>query len=164
MNQEIRKVRISDAESLAQIGAETFFETFSDQNTKEDMDLYLKETFNPEKIASQLKDPETRFFILEIQNKIVAYTKLRLEKDGSLEIERIYVLKEFQGKKFGTLLMDHALNYATEHGCKRVWLGVWEKNEKAINFYKTFGFSIYGSHVFLLGKDSQNDLLMEKFI
>jgi ribosomal protein S18 acetylase RimI-like enzyme len=156
----IRKATLEDAVLLSKLGAETFYETFADQNTKEDMELYLQETFTPEKISQELINPISHFFILEEDQNDIGYTKLRID-NSSMEIERIYVRKEFQGRKFGKTLLEHAIRQARQFNCYRIFLGVWEKNQKAINFYKSFGFQIYGSHIFLLGKDPQNDLLME---
>ena len=81
---------------------------------------------------------------------------------NSLEIERIYVLKEFLGKTIGQLLLEHAFQIAREKGNENVWLGVWEENKRAIRFYQKNGFEEFDKHIFMLGEDAQTDILMRK--
>jgi diamine N-acetyltransferase len=162
MNITIREANISDVGLLSELGRQTFFQTFADQNTKEDMDLYLNETFNLKSVSDQLRDENSYFFIIEYDGVPAGYSKLRKDGQDALEIERIYIAKKFQGKKLGKELMEHCVEFAKQKNYKRIWLGVWEKNEKAIAFYEKFGFIPFGSHVFILGTDPQTDLLMEK--
>ena len=84
--------------------------------------------------------------------------------DSSLEIERIYLTEEAQGKGIGKLLMDFSIAEAKRRNLLCLWLGVWEKNEKAIAFYKSYGFEVFADHPFKLGDDSQKDLLMKRFV
>ena len=71
------------------------------------------------------------------------------QSTNSLEIERIYVIKEFHGKNIGQLLCDKAIEVATQKGAEYVWLGVWEENPRAINFYKKNGFVEFDKHIFI---------------
>jgi ribosomal protein S18 acetylase RimI-like enzyme len=45
-------------------------------------------------------------------------------------------------------------------GSDRIWLGVWERNGRALAFYRKFGFEVFGDHVFQFGRDPQRDLIM----
>jgi ribosomal protein S18 acetylase RimI-like enzyme len=78
-----------------------------------------------------------------------------------MEIERIYAIKEYVGKGPGAELMKACINEAGKRGCERIWLGVWEKNPRAIAFYKKWGFKEISTHTFLLGNDPQRDFIME---
>jgi ribosomal protein S18 acetylase RimI-like enzyme len=84
-----------------------------------------------------------------------------LKNNTSLEIERIYVLKEFHGQNMGQLLYYKALEIATKYRIKEIWLGVWEKNKRAISFYKKNGFIEFDTHIFKLGNDEQIDIMMK---
>jgi len=86
-----------------------------------------------------------------------------VKDNKALEIERIYVLKEFQGKKVGQLLYEKAMQIAIQKNAAYVWLGVWEKNPKAINFYKKNSFVEFDKHLFMLGNDQQTDIMMRKY-
>jgi ribosomal protein S18 acetylase RimI-like enzyme len=79
----------------------------------------------------------------------------------SIEIERIYLLKKYQGKGFGKNLIDFVIEIASNDNLYRIWLGVWSKNKKAIEFYKKLGFIKFDQHLFKLGKDEQLDYLLE---
>jgi diamine N-acetyltransferase len=165
---KIRKGFQCDLLTLQRIGQLTFSETFSDVNTEENMRKYLDEGFSIEKLTEELSDPHSQIFFAEYNNKTIGYLKLNfgssqteLKDSKALEIERIYVLKEFQGKKVGQLLYDRAIQIALSSHYDYIWLGVWEKNLKAINFYKKNGFTEFDKHVFKLGDDKQTDLMMK---
>lgn len=156
-----------DVQTLVEIGTETFRDTFAADNTPENMKAYLEKNFAPDQIRQDIDDPDSVFILAYDKSRIVGYAKLRKGKNpgtesSSIEIERIYAIKEYIGKKVGKTLMQTSLDFAAELGYKKVWLGVWEHNPRAIAFYERWGFKISGSHPFLLGDDLQTDLLMEK--
>lgn len=165
---EIKKATIADLEIIRKISIETFSETFSEVNTEENMGNYIQENFNPEQIASELNNPESVFYIASLENEITGYMKLNFgeaqtenQKENNLEIHRIYVLQAFHGKKIGQLLLDEAIKMAKQMTVKSVWLGVWEKNHRALQFYSKNGFAEFDQHIFILGNDVQTDLLMQ---
>jgi ribosomal protein S18 acetylase RimI-like enzyme len=157
---EIRKVTASDAGVLQEIGRQTFYETFAGGNTAEDMQKYLEESFGVDKLAFELADPESEFYFATLDNKVIGYLKINtgqaqteLKDENSIEIERIYVLKEFQGRHVGQILFEKALAVAERSSADYVWLGVWERNHKAISFYRKKGFDEFDRHIFRLGSD-----------
>ncbi|MDQ1085820.1 GNAT family N-acetyltransferase [Siphonobacter sp. SORGH_AS_1065] len=163
----ITPVTLDDLSKLQQIEKETFYETFAETNTAEDMQDYLAKSFSDEKVTSELTNPESAFYFALEENRVIGYLKINsgqaqteIKDLNSLEIERIYVLQEFQGRKVGQLLYNKALSVARERNFEYLWLGVWEKNEKAIHFYKKNGFETFDQHVFVLGTDEQVDLMM----
>lgn len=164
----IRKVTHKDILQLQKIGRETFFETFSEVNTKENMTKYLEEVFSLEKLTSELENKDSEFYFAVLNENLIGYLKLNfgqsqteLKDEEALEIERIYVLKDFHGKKVGQLLYEKALSIAKEKKSDYVWLGVWEENPRAINFYKKNGFVEFDKHIFRLGNDEQTDIMMK---
>lgn len=168
-NITLKKASIADIESLKKIGKNTFYETFSNENTEEDMRKYLDEGFSTEKLSMELKDSESEFYLALDKEMIVGYLKVNTGKaqtesqdERALEVERIYVLKEYHGKKVGQILYDKALEIAKNINAPYLWLGVWEENPRAINFYKKNGFEEFNKHIFKLGNDEQTDILMKK--
>ncbi|MBJ7428217.1 MAG: GNAT family N-acetyltransferase [Bacteroidia bacterium] len=167
-NIKISKIDLKDMEQLQIIGRETFFETFSNENTMENMQKYLAEGFGIGKLTKEINNPNAEFYFAEVDSKIVGYLKINfgqaqteLKNNKSLEIERIYVLKELHGKKVGQTLYEKALTIAKQKGVEFLWLGVWEKNLKAINFYKKNGFIEFDKHIFKLGNDEQTEIMMK---
>ena len=165
---EIKKVTINDIDQLQKIGKNTFFETFSAANTEENMKRYLDEEFSVVKLTDELNDQFAEFYFATLENKIIGYLKLNfgqsqteLKDDKAIEIERIYVLKEFHGKKVGQLLYDKAIQISRQKNADYIWLGVWEENPRAINFYKKNGFVEFDKHLFKLGDDEQTDIMMK---
>ncbi|SFH06203.1 GNAT family N-acetyltransferase [Pedobacter insulae] len=164
----IRKVTLNDILQLQQIGRQSFSETFSSSNTEENMRTYLEEGFSTEKLSGELNNEDSAFYFALSENDTVGYLKVNfgksqteLQDDRALEIERIYVLKEFHGKKVGQILYEKAIEIAKQKSCNYVWLGVWEENLRAISFYKKNGFVEFDKHIFKLGDDEQTDIMMK---
>ena len=170
-NISTRKVTLGDIYELQRIGKQTFFETFSWGNTEDNMKKYLEEGFSIEKLTSEMNDKNAEIYFAEFDKRVVGYLKINfgksqteLKDDKAVEIERIYVPHEFHGKKVGQVLYEKAIAIAKEKHAEYVWLGVWEKNPRAINFYKKNGFVEFDKHIFMLGNDKQTDIMMKKFI
>ena len=164
----IRRLSIADIDALQQLSRQTFFEAFSALNKEENMNHYLRDGFSTEKLTAELHNAASQFYFAEINGLAVGYLKVNegaaqteLKDDKGLEIERIYVLAAFHGKKIGQLLYDHALEIAKQGECDYIWLGVWEKNEKAIDFYTKNGLVEFDKHLFILGDDEQTDIMMK---
>jgi ribosomal protein S18 acetylase RimI-like enzyme len=164
---EIIKVKLADITDLQSIGRQTFFESFADQNTAEDMQKYLDNNLSIDKLKNELADKNSEFYFATLDNKVIGYLKINfgqaqteLKDKSSLEIERIYVLKDFHGKNVGQVLCNKAIDIAQQTKSDYVWLGVWEKNPRAINFYMKNGFVEFDKHIFMLGNDKQTDIMM----
>lgn len=168
---KITKITIGDIDQLQEIGRQTFSETFSAVNTEENMRKYLDDSFSVEKLSTELKNKNSEFYFATIGHRVVGYMKLNygtaqteFQDDKAVEIERIYVLKEFHGEKVGQQLYDWAMQISGEKKAHYVWLGVWENNKRAIGFYKKNGFTEFDKHIFKLGDDVQTDLLMKRML
>ena len=167
-NISIEKIMLNDIDRLQKIGKQTFYETFSAGNSEENMTKYLDEGFSIEKLTTELSDNNSDFYFATLDNNVIGYLKLNfgqsqteLQDDKALEIERIYVLKDFHGKSVGQILYDKAIHIAKQKNADYVWLGVWEENPRAINFYKKNGFVEFDKHIFKLGNDEQTDIMMK---
>jgi len=168
MNVKIRKIKILDLAQLQKIGISTFSETFAEHNTKEDLEKYLKESFAADKLIGELENPDAAFYFAEVDDTVIGYLKINfgdaqteLKDNKAVEIERIYVLQAYHGKKIGQLLYNKAIEIAKEHQAHYVWLGVWEENHRALQFYKKNGFVQFDTHIFKLGNDEQTDIMMK---
>lgn len=167
-NIKIMIINPAEIEQLQIIAKQTFFETFASGNTEENMQKYLAEGFTVDKLSAELANPYSQFYFAKMGNEIVGYLKINfaeaqteLKDNNSLEIERIYVLKEFHGKKVGQILFDKALHIARQCNTAYLWLGVWEENQRAISFYKKNGFVAFDKHIFKIGNDEQTDIMMK---
>ncbi len=166
---KIEAVGIKDLERLHTLAVTTFTETFASQNTTGDLTLYLKNKLSKKQLMKEILNPNSVFYLSYYQEINIEYLKLNFKsaqsenthKKDRFEIERIYLLKAYQGKGLGSLLLEEALKKGREKGYKKVWLGVWEHNHKALAFYKKLGFRLFSKHKFLLGTDLQTDLLLE---
>lgn len=164
----INKIGIEQINQLQQIGRQTFSETFTESNSAENMAKYLEEAYSHEKLSAELNNPDSFFYFAILNEKVIGYLKLNfgasqteVKDNDALEIERIYVLKSFQGKKVGQLLFEKAIQIAKEQNAEFVWLGVWEENKRAIQFYTKNGFVEFDQHVFVLGDEAQTDIMMK---
>lgn len=158
-----------EAAIVADIGRTTFYETWRDVNTEEDMQHYMKASFDVNKIRIEISDSTNNLFLLaRFVDKVIGYVKLRRDRsyeefngDHAIEIERIYVKKEFQGRKIGKRLMDRCIEIAKKEHHLWLWLGVNMDNKKAIDFYKLFRFEVFGTKSFQLGNAMDQDFLMK---
>lgn len=164
----IIKITINDINELQKIGQQTFQETFANSNSEENMKTYLKEGFSLEKLTTELNNENSEFYFAKSDNEVIGYLKVNfgasqteLKDNKALEIERIYVSKEFHGKSVGQLLYNKAIEIAQQKKVEYVWLGVWEQNLRAIRFYEKNGFVEFDKHLFKLGNDEQTDIMMK---
>ncbi len=165
----IRRATSVDNRLLADIGAETFRDTFGADNTPEDMTQYLAQSFSPEKQARELAEPGTFFLIADVDGAPAGFARIKVGEPPSaigarvaVEIARFYARKAWIGKGVGQALMQACLDEAAHTGHAVIWLDVWERNPRAIAFYARWGFSVVGEQIFQLGHDAQRDLLMAR--
>lgn len=167
-NITMHRVQKSDVEELQEVGIRSFLEAFGEMNDERYMKEYLDDKFSIRHLLQEIKNPASLFFFLKKQDSIIGYLKVNAVisdepniEGKSLEIQRIYLLSDYQGQGGGKILIEKALEIAKDQKVKTVWLGVWEKNFGAIRFYERYGFKAYDKHSFFLGPDEQTDLLMK---
>lgn len=170
----VRKATTDDAKVLQWIGAVTFEDTFLGTSPQRDMDDYIAQTFSYEQMYAELSNPRMHYYLVtdEKSDEIAAYLKVNemgaQTEDGeeipssSLEIQRLYVMPDYKGRKLGSYLMQFALDKARELGLENCWLGVWEYNFAAQKFYEKWGFERFSEHSFIVGEDNQTDFLLRR--
>lgn len=169
MTIEIKMCTLKDLHKLQEISYETFNETFKHQNTPENMNAYLQRAFHLNQLEKELSNLSSQFFFVYFEHEVAGYLKVNIDDaqteemgDESLEIERIYIRSKFQKHGLGKYLLNKAIEIALEESKRKIWLGVWEKNENAIAFYKKMGFVQTGAHSFYMGDEEQVDFIMVK--
>lgn len=167
MTIRITRCTPEDLLTLQDISCVTFYETFKEQNSTENMSAYLERAFNLGQLEKELSNASSEFYFTYFNNELAGYLKVNIndaqsEDMGSeaLEIERIYIRSDFQKHGLGKYLFNKAVDIAQEHNKSKIWLGVWEKNENAIAFYQRMGFVESGSHSFYMGDEEQIDIIM----
>ena len=173
MEIRLRRLTTADAKILSTIAKQTFFDTFTGTCTEADMQDFLEVYFNEPHLAKEISVDNNFYFFAEHDGTPVGYLQFMEDYSGlplmkqwkALELKRIYVLKEFHGKGIAQQLMDFTLSYAKEHAYEVVWLGVWEHNDRAQQFYKKYGFVDSGyKHDFPIGNTPQTDNWLWKFL
>ena len=169
----VRRATIENAEMLADLSRQTFYDAFyaHPKNAPEDLASYMKEAFSLEQTRRELSENDSVFLFAEIENEVAGYAKIIFgSREGGIsaikpiELNRLYSHQKFLGKGVGQALMDECFTIARENNCDAMWLGVWEFNPRAQAFYHKYGFREVGRHVFQLGSDPQIDLLMQREI
>lgn len=165
----IRRATTDDAATLAELGRRTFVDAFGADNHPDDLALYLARTYGEPQQQRELADPDILTLVAEDDGRAIAFVQLRrggepppgVDGPAPVEIARFYVDRAFHGRGVAQALMRAACDAAVTHlGGATIWLGVWERNPRAIAFYGKCGFVDAGSHLFLLGNDLQTDRLM----
>lgn len=165
---EIKKATIEDLNTIKTLGKQTYTETFAKNNTPKNNAKYLNKNFNSNQLSIEISNTNSSFYLAYYENQPIGFLKTNQSdaqteyfEEPTLEIQRIYVLQAFHGKKIGQLLLDVAIKIAKQLAVDFIWLGVWEENHKALHFYTKNGFVTFDKHVFVLGDDKQTDLLMK---
>ena len=171
MDYYIRHADSKDAKLIADLSHQTFYEAFAAQNTKENMEKFLNQQFTKGKLILEVGAPGNDFLLAYDGQKVAGYAKIReqtapksLGITNAIEIARLYVIEEMIGKGLGKLLMQTIIDIARQKDIPVVWLAVWEKNQRAIDFYKKWGFEKFDDTLFVLGDDIQQDWLMKKTV
>ncbi len=169
MTIKLRKCTREDLQILQEISIETFNDTFKNKNSPENMTAYLERAFNLKQLETELSNLSSEFFFIYFDEALAGYLKVNMndaqsETKGneSLEIERIYIKNLFQRHGLGKHLLNKAMEIAVERNKRKIWLGVWERNENAIAFYNKMGFIQTGTHSFYMGNEEQIDFILTK--
>jgi ribosomal protein S18 acetylase RimI-like enzyme len=167
----IRQAVTEDAKLLTDLAYTTFWDAFAHhpKNAPDDLNHYMRQAFNEEQITVELADTKNIFLIAEIDGEAAGYSKIIIDNiepgitaERPVELSRLYSHQKHLGQGVGQSLMDSCFKRARVENRDVMWLGVWEYNPRAHRFYERNGFRVVGSHVFLLGKDEQTDLLMQR--
>ena len=169
MDLNFKRIKNDKLELLRDISIKTFIETFESQNKKENIKQYLNTKMSLNNLKDELNNIDSYFYFIILKNKIIGYTKLNFESaqtekifiGKAFEVERIYLLSKYARKGYGRKAFENIFQIGKKKGYEKIWLGVWEFNKNAIEFYKHLGFKIFSKHSFLLGNDNQTDLLLK---
>ena len=160
----IHRATRQDAGLIADLGHRTFKASFGADNRPEDMEQYLSLNFSKAHIEEQLSDPASIFLLAYKNARAVGYAMLHTGDNPEsvpgtkpVELVRFYIEAEIIGTGCGSALMQFCLETAQKNGHRTIWLGVWEKNLRAIRFYEKWGFKKVGTKEFILGSDLQKD-------
>lgn len=171
MKIDICLAETKDAGLIADLSRQTFYDAFASQNTKDDLDKFMNEQFTREMLMKEVGEKGNIFLIAFIADEAVGYARMRegeirpeLMNKPAIEIARIYAANKMIGKGIGSALMQRCIEIAKEKNKQVIWLGVFKKNQPAIDFYTKWGFEIFAEHSFLLGNDLQMDWLMRKIV
>lgn len=162
-----RRGNVSDAAEMANFATRTFAEAFSADNRPEDMAAHLAESYSPAQQAEELADSRIITTLAHANDGIIAYSQVAenppppcVTQKAPIELCRFYVDRRAHGTGLAMLLMEQVYQAVRELGGQHVWLGVWERNPRAIAFYKKATFFDVGSKVFMVGPDKQTDRVL----
>lgn len=164
---EIRKVGPDDVDTVVELARKTFRETYEAYNDPDELRMYMDRALTRKVLEDELRANGSAWYIAYLDNRPVGFFKLRWDSVArnlpgkvALELQRIYVLQEYQGFSIGRALIQYARAFAKDNGYNTIWLQVWQKNAKAIKFYQDAGFVVYETSTFLMGTEVQQDFLM----
>ncbi len=166
---QIDPIRLEEVSALQELATQTFAETFAHDNDPKKLEAFFEEAYSLEVLTSELSDSNCQHYFLRVDHQIAGYLKLNQgpsqtehELENAFEIQRIYLLKAYQGQGLGKKLFEFALEKAEQSSCDWVWLGVWEHNYKAQKFYSKYGFEKFGQHEFAVGDKIDVDWLLKR--
>lgn len=171
MHLHFRKANNSDFTALLPFAKKTFKTAYEHLNDPIEFQAYMEKAFHPENFKSEIDNPKSEFWLTENKGELIGYFKINyagaqtdLNDEKGLEIERIYVSQNWQGKGIGKLMIEKVGEIAKSKNIKYIWLGVWDQNPKAVKFYEREGFKKFGTHIFTIGSVDQADYMMRKYL
>jgi ribosomal protein S18 acetylase RimI-like enzyme len=163
----IRRAETSDAALLAEFAARTFTETFGAANSVSDMAAHLTSSYGVRQQRAEVASPDVVTLLVEADMRLAAYAQVRRNEapidpppESAVELWRFYVDRRWHGRGAAQRLMAAVHEAALALGARRLWLSVWERNDRAIAFYQKAGFRTAGSKDFWVGSDRQTDHVM----
>jgi ribosomal protein S18 acetylase RimI-like enzyme len=168
---QITPLELRELQTLRELCIQTFRQAYEPVKIPVQFQAYMDKAFSEDQLRSELVRPQSHYYFISLDEKPVGYLMLNVEEAQSeskgaeyMEIQRIYLLKEFKGLGLGAQLIRFSMQQAKKLGKSKVWLGVWEENAEAIRFYEKMGFAVTGSHVFMVGNVPEKDWVMEKWV
>jgi len=165
----IRLSRFEDTAAMRAVAIRSYYDTFADSNTPENMRAFLEESYNLKKLEEEFHEPGSVLCLACEGENVIGFLRLRKSNEveyklgkNVIELQRLYIHTEHQGKQVGKRLMEKAIAFAEENKFEWIWLGVWERNFNAQKFYSKWGFERFGEHIFQMGDDPQIDWLFKK--
>jgi diamine N-acetyltransferase len=165
----IRIATRRDAGRLAEIAEQTFRATFGALNRASDMDLHCRSYYGEALQAAEIARPDGLTLLSEDEGRLIGFAQLRwatppacVPKGSAGEINRLYVVADWHGRGVAQELMRACFAHMQRRGSEVIWLGVWERNHRALAFYRKFGFVEVGAHVFPVGTDPQRDIIVAR--
>lgn len=171
MTLRLRPAVPDDAAALADLAARTFHETFAADNRPEDMAAHAAESYSPAHQGREIADPAIGTTLAYHDDALVGFAQLRrgpapacVTGEAPIEVWRFYLVKSAHGRGIAQALMAQVVEQARRAEARTLWLGVWERNERAKAFYRKCGFTDVGAHVYMVGADAQTDRIMVREI
>ncbi len=164
----IRRAGDEDCEVLAELGRDTFVETFAHLYPPEDLSAFLEEAYAPEVFELFLAHPGHAMWIAEQDGQAIGYVHAgpcalphRDATDGCGEVKRLYVRRPFQSGGLGGRLLRTAMDWLEAPG-RVLWVGVWSQNHGAQRLYGRYGFAKVGEYRFPVGKTQDHEFIMRR--
>jgi len=165
----IRSTVPADIPALQRIAIRTQVDTFGAYNTEANMNAYLNQAYSQENLSRELDEPGSHNYLAFVGDGLAGFMRLRVSDEvihwlgtNTLELQRLYLDKAYMGQGVGAALMQQALAIARDGKYDWIWLGVWERNFKAQEFYSRWGFERFSEHIFQMGDDPQTDWLLRR--
>jgi ribosomal protein S18 acetylase RimI-like enzyme len=156
---QIMRADVSNAAMIATIGKKAFRASFEHLfKSREELFEYLEYTYDPVKLAKSIRKENNYYFLAWLNGEPVGFAKVKkdslndqIESISQIELQKIYVLKECQGRGVGTALLNEVKNLARDIYPDYIWLDTHISNEKAIRLYERSGFKKIGKYHFTIG-------------
>lgn len=165
----IEEARFDQIPAMRHVAISSYADTFADSNTPENLQAFFETAYNLPKLEQEFFEIDSKLYLALEDEAVIGFVRLRKSDEAqsylgesAIELQRLYVLTSAQGKSVGRLLMEKALEYAISKQFEWIWLGVWEKNYRAQQFYNRWGFERFSEHTFWMGDDPQVDWLLKK--
>ena len=172
----IRRAVPADALALSHLAAETFPLACPPGTTEDNIRGFIERNLSEASFQSYLRNPTYRVWVAIAEDDMAGYAMAihgeptdpdiatSVSHRPTMELSKLYVRLDGQGRGISRALMDEAVAEAKDSGCRSVWLGVNQNNERANRFYDKNGFEIVGTRQFQVGDSFESDYVRERIL
>ena len=155
----------ADGAVLGGLARATFIETFGTLYSLDNLGKFLGDGSDAA-YAAELATPGIEARFAETGGTPIGFAKIGPLKlpapgaaPGAIELRQLYVFKPWQGAGIAAVLTQWALDRARDRGAPELWLSVFTQNARARNFYARHGFEEIAPYAFMVGDQSDEDIL-----
>ena len=184
----LRRATPEDAEALSTLASTCFTQTFGHLYAPDDLERFIHEAYSPEVLRAELADPQRPTWLLFLEgseaeatasehteahpaseDKLIGYVTVCPAhlphpdvKPTDGEVQRLYLLREYQGGGRGSMMLRHAIDYLLADGPRPLWIGCFSENFGAQRLYGRYGFKLVGEYKFMVGDHADREFIMRR--
>ncbi|WP_439132453.1 GNAT family N-acetyltransferase [Polaribacter sp.] len=168
----IKKATQKDIPVLAKVSKKAFYKPHKDAIPEATIAEYMLNNFNEATLLKEITNSDFQYYLIYVDDVLAGFSKIifnsknqNIKESNVTKMERFYLLEEYYNLGLGKALFQFNVNLAKQNHQKGIWLYVWIKNHRAIQFYTKNGFQKIALYDFPISNTESrlNDVMYLEF-